>query len=469
MKRIIIGLLIGILFLTACGSTPPLPQPTSDAVPRTSTPSPLPSTTPTITITPLPTIPTFTPTFDVSTIVTVTPAPKAECPTIDPTIKVEDYLPSEIKYPTSDVTNEILEFLNKGGEGQNLIKRFDQIYSKSEYHGGYEFLDVTGDQVPEFLYVELNYVGKPSVFSCRGGKFEILATLPGDYDFLEYALETEELNANGVPEIIVKGTSGASFPVTTIYLYEWNRQSFSVLGQATIKAMRQIQVIDADGNGTKEIFFSGDNPSCLSCSNFIPQRQRTITYGWNGSKFVEITNEYEPPEYRFQAVQDADSVVLSGKFDEAFRSYQEAISNEKLEWWSPERMLYEQDVTYRWIPGITPVPEPIEDTTEYPRLAVYAYYRIMLLQLVQNQESDATVTYNTLQKEFGNDPYAYPYVEMASAFWEAYQSTAHSVYDGCAAAIQYAVEHPEILIPLGSDYHGAQSHVYVPADVCPFR
>jgi hypothetical protein len=57
---------------------------------------------------------------------------------------------------------------------------------------------------------------------------------------------------------------------------------------------------------------------------------------------------------------------------------------------------------------------------------------------------------------------------MAIAFWNAYQST-HKMYYGCAAAIQYAVEHPEILIPLGSDYHGAQSHIYVPEDVCPFR
>jgi len=43
------------------------------------------------------------------------------------------------------------------------------------------------------------------------------------------------------------------------------------------------------------------------------------------------------------------------------------------------------------------------------------------------------------------------------------------MYDGCAAAIQYAVEDPEILVPLGSDYHGSQSHIYEPADVCPFR
>jgi hypothetical protein len=55
-----------------------------------------------------------------------------------------------------------------------------------------------------------------------------------------------------------------------------------------------------------------------------------------------------------------------------------------------------------------------------------------------------------------------------TAFWNAYQSSQKMV-DGCGAAIQYAAEHAEILVPLGSDYHGAQSHIYVPVDVCPFR
>ena len=108
------------------------------------------------------------------------------------------------------------------------------------------------------------------------------------------------------------------------------------------------------------------------------------------------------------------------------------------------------------------------DNTEYPRLAAYAYYRIMLLHLMQGHEPEATTVYNTLGQKFGNDQYGRPYFEMATAFWEAYQP-AHSVYNGCAAAIDYAVKHPEILTPLGSDYHGAQSHKYMPADVCPFR
>ena len=92
----------------------------------------------------------------------------------------------------------------------------------------------------------------------------------------------------------------------------------------------------------------------------------------------------------------------------------------------------------------------------------------MLLHLVQRQEIEAASTYQTLQETFGTDPYAAPYVKMATAFWDAYQST-HKMYDGCAMAIQFAVEHPEILVPLGSDYHGSQSKIYKPEDVCPFR
>ncbi|MCG2788039.1 MAG: hypothetical protein L6461_23370 [Anaerolineae bacterium] len=62
------------------------PKNTSAALSATLTPvldlKPDRSKPETPTITPLPTIPTFTPTFDVRTIVTATLAPKAECPKI---------------------------------------------------------------------------------------------------------------------------------------------------------------------------------------------------------------------------------------------------------------------------------------------------------------------------------------------------------------------------------------------------
>ncbi|MBN8657275.1 MAG: hypothetical protein J0M11_16205 [Anaerolineae bacterium] len=54
---------------------------------------------------------------------------------------------------------------------------------------------------------------------------------------------------------------------------------------------------------------------------------------------------------------------------------------------------------------------------------------------------------------------------MATEFWEAYQST-QKMYDGCAAAIQYAVEHPQILTPLGSDYHTARRVTFTCLRMC---
>lgn len=435
----------------------------------TSTKTAIPSATPTASITPLPTIPTFTPTFDVSTMVTITPAPKAECPKLDSAIKVENYFPEKLEWPSPNTVERILDFLNAGGDGQTLIARLKQIYPfGGDFRGGYDFYDVTGDQSPEFLYIEINYEGKLFIFSCKKGAYELLVTLPEESDFLEYTMQVINLTANGIPEIIVMGTKGVSYPVSTIYFYEWNGKTFADLGQNTILALRQTILSDVDGNGTQEISFSGDNPSCLSCKNFIPKRQRTITYGWNGKEFAEVANKFELPKYRFQSIQDADAMAIIGRYDQAIHFYEEAILNKELEWWSSGRLEYEQARSDSWIPDLTLPPEPAEDQAEYPRLAAYAYYRIMLLHLVQESEAEAETTYKTLQDKYGNDPYGEPYFEMATTFWEAYQST-RKMYDGCAAAIQYAVGHPEILIPLGSDYHGWQSHTYVPADVCPFR
>jgi hypothetical protein len=197
-------------------------------------------------------------------------------------------------------------------------------------------------------------------------------------------------------------------------------------------------------------------------------RFETLVFSWNGSTYELAKESFPPPAFRIQAVYDGDWETLNNGFDKALISYQTVIDDLTLEFWSHARSLYEQRNGESRGASILTDPTPVPDLTEYPRLAAYAYYRIMLLHLVQNHESDASTVYNTLQEKFSNDQYGRPYFEMATAFWNAYQST-HKMYDGCAVAIQYAVEHPEISTPLGSDYHGSQSHIYKPEDVCPFR
>jgi len=247
--------------------------------------------------------------------------------------------------------------------------------------------------------------------------------------------------------------------------------------------VEEISFRDLDHSGTTEIVIKGGLPSKVDFeAKGLPWRKQVYVLKWNGLDYVVSDMTYSPPKYRYQTIQDADNQTYTGNYDNALSLYQDAILNDKLGWWSKEQQKYESynalnsyiDRLERGFPIVqtpTPfptLPVPIVNTAEYYQLAAYAHYRIMLIHLVQNHETDATTVYNTLQEKFGSDQYGQPYVEMATAFWDAYQST-HKMYAGCAAAIQYAAEHPDILIPLGSDYHGWQSHIYKPEDVCPFR
>ena len=457
MKRIMLGLLSGLFFLTACAGTPPLTQPTVASVSKTSTP--------TITITPLPTIPTFTPTFDVSTIVTVTPAPKAECPKVNPSVRAKFATPNndgsyEIYYEP-----EILDYLNSGGSLEGL-----------QGTGLDKIADLTGDSINEVGYG--GFIISYSILGCKDGQYHSFLKFSGDSG--AGLGDIIDLNKNGIPEVILYNVVHYGF--ADVSIFEWDGSKFNSLinmGRYSldypdvidwVSATEYPMFMDIDKDGLQEVVLVFFRP-CGGFGDFCdgtPRRQETTILAWNGQNYVVQQNYYTPAQYRFQAIQDGDAASSQKEYDKAINLYQEAVSSGILKSYSLEisdNLRVQYDTQY----GTTPTPTPLPlDPTEYPRLAAYAYYRIMLLQLVQNQETEATTTYNTLKQEFGDDSYARPYVEMASAFWEAYQST-HKMYDGCAAAIQYAVEHPDILTPLGSEYHGSQSHTYVPTDVCPFR
>jgi len=464
---------IVILSLTACAPataeriTPPSPSETPTTIPTaTSTPSQtqIPATQ---TITPLPTIPTFTPTFDVSTIVTVTPAPPATCPKEDPSVVAKFATPVSNGFYEMYTADDILTYLNSGGSLAQLESRE-------------EIVDLTGDGLSE---VVLRGLVRYHILGCKDGKYQNLFEL-ATYDFSMDLEDILDLNKDGIPELVFYSFSRYGFAY--VYIVGWDGNRFrSLINVGTDTSTGEVidavsttayyKLMDMNGDGLKEIVLE-DNPDALEGVSgltiwlLIPFRHETIPLGWNGKNFVNLQAEnYASPQYRFQAIQDGDWQTRYGNYARALSLYRETIFNDKLEWWSPERKIYE-DYLYnsRFDSERIASPTPIPDNAEYPRLGAYAYYRIILLHFVQENEQEASLAYKALQEKFGNDPYGQPYVEMATAFWDAYQY-AHKMYDGCAAAIQYAAEHPEILIPLGSDYHGSQSHTYVPADVCPFR
>ena len=479
MNKTFSQILLLFIFLTAaCGQNPTSTVTTTISVANslTVTPSPtatrtsLPSSTPTASITPLPTIPTFTPTFDISTIVTVTPAPKAEYVKKNSSVIAKFATPnSDGSYETTYRAPEVLDYLNSGG-----------ILDRLQNSGLEETADLTGDGLHEVVYKKFAY----SFFGCKDGHYQDLLYFVGDSG--AGLADILDLNKNGIPEIVLYNI--VHYGYIDISIFEWNGNKFQSLinmgkysstddtvidwVSATWMSDTHYKLIDTNGDGLKEILIVYDvNQLCGGFGDFCdgtPARAQTTILGWNGQNYVVKQRYFAPAQYRFQSVQDGDAAASQKEYDKALSLYQDAIVSDKLESFSPEirdNLRARWYASYATTPTPTPYPIPLD---EYPKLAAYAYYRIMLLNLVQNHESDAATVYNTVQQKFISDPYGRPYMEMATTFWEAYQFT-HKMYDGCAAAIQYAAEHPEILIPLGSDYHGSQSHIYVPADVCPFR
>jgi len=463
--------IIILILVSGCApATQSTPIPLIDNA--TSTPSPIPTATrtalPTATltasITPLPTIPTFTPTFDVSTIVTVTPAPQAECPKEGeaPQVNFASETPG-YKYVSHTNINDILDYLNSGGQLAKLSVELNHTMSLNKIE------DITHDGIPDLVVISGLAVQRVNMFWCENGQYSLFPKDIIEADSLvsdEVVFELHDLNRNGVLEVLAIGSDRTGL---NINMLEWNRKKFIDLTASDLQtnawmsggSKNTFKLVDLENDGVFEMILNG-LPNWWYYPG-EPLRAQIDTYRWNGKTFSPSTR-FDPSQYRFQAIQDGDIESLDGKYGKALEFYVTAIESNKLDWWSQTKFELNRAAT---ISG-TPSPDPTPDNTEYPRLAAYAYYRIMLLHLVEENKSDATTAYNTLQEKFGNDQYGQPYIEMAIAFWNTYQST-HKMYDGCAAAIQYAAEHPDILIPLGSDYHGSQSHQYKPEDVCPFR
>lgn len=463
-NKAFIFLIVFIFIFSSCSSVTPQ---VDSSITSTVSPTSTITQTPTPNITPLPTIPTFTPTFDVSTIVTVTPAEKAECPREDPNLVPTFYVPiypeclETDKCVFSGTEKEILEFLNNGGSIPVVISKL-----KTAIYGNYQdffYQDVTDDKTADLIFIDFSYQKRMHIIHCSNGNYQAFTSKKDSHgsDLMTWKPFIKDLNNNNLPEILFFQATGIW--CCKIFTLEWNGITFQDLSPNAFTKIEPI-IEDIDNNKTLEII-GGANTEVYPVGL---NRFGTIVFGWNGVSYELINESFPPPTFRIQAVYDGDWETLNKDFEKALISYQIVINDLTLESWSDERNLYElRNWESRGAIALTE-PTPPPNLNEYPSLASYAYYRIMLLQFVQGQESEANQTYQTLLDTFGNDVYAKPYIEMATEFLRAYQVN-QSMYAGCAAAIQYAVEHPEILVPLGSDYHGTQAKIYKPEDVCPFR
>lgn len=464
---------------------------------RTSEPTTTikPSLTPTITQQETPASHS-TATLDVSSTVTHTPSLPAQCPLGHQNITPDFQTALLDNFPRLE--EPILNFLNDGGSPQAVIKALewtDQqrlkpdytydsvIKSKTEFNQTHLYeADLTGDGIPELIISRVNLY----IFGCSIGKYQTLLKLEnddwGNNAAAPWIIKAEDLNLDGTPEIVVKSYAFRTWILFRIF--EWSTNGFKSLlitrsddwqfveykKDVASAQLGELTLQDIDHNGTVELILRGYNPF----PNGLPIRGEQYTYVWDGNIFALYLKEYSPPVYRFEAVQDGDRYSLSGNYDRALELYQEAIFNDKLDWWSSERNRYEVNC-WDTKPNCSYIPiPPTPDPNEYNNLAAYARFRIMLLHLLRGLLPEARTVYNTLQEKFPSGTVGHAYAEMATAFWNEYQ-TSQGIGKACGKAIDYTMAHPkDILAYLGnSDFEiadfGEQSLKYKPEDVCPFK
>lgn len=500
MKNKFFAWLIGFIFLTGCAVTPttspsqvspslaPSPSPTLSF---TTTPKPTltPTLSPTSTSTPRP---QPTATFNAALAIKRTPEPPAQCPKENPSLVPTFVLPKGFT-PDLDFEQAILDFLNSGGTRRAIINYLQkQIREEALFEK-----DLTNDGVPELIVGEKRL----RIYTCKDGKYYTAADLQ-DWLFVPPLVASiKDMNLDGLPEIIIQRHEPIYYPasvsITLQYqILEWDGEKFQNLvkieergtykpydnsgwwieqyGKTSDWQTRKtptMNILDVDHNGTLELVWEGGVPfGTYDFTNGTPWRTQISIYMWNGKNFVLQSLEYESPKFRFEATQDGDRAILNNKYDMALKFYQQAITDDKLDWWSAERQKYETDLAMREYDSSYPIPlKPSPDPNERENLAAYARYRIMLLYALQGKNIEAQAAYKTIQEKHPRGQLGFAYADIGAAFWNEYQSS-QQIDRACNQAIEYAKNHPtEILYYIGAQHHNSQSLRYTPEDICPFK
>ncbi|MGB8213750.1 MAG: hypothetical protein WCE68_09360 [Anaerolineales bacterium] len=481
------AVLLLCLFLAACAAkapaaTPPVPT----AIPTLTLPQPSTAPTATPTIVSMPTAtgtdtptPTNTPVFDPRHIQTATLAPPAMCPILDANVKPPSL---NIDWALDDsplFRIIILDYLNNYGltafmQQEALTRRF-------------VFADLINDGLNEIIYQSTAFL---MVFGCWQNKFQVLLLYPFMGSAPGGITLIKDVNHDGIPELVFN-TGYAIDGIHSYMIYEWdgsqlksritNTSFENVSDSVIVNATGYISFDDANRDGLPEFIAHSGVEDMMSYLPVGPWRNVNSIYQWNGNQYIFTREEWAPPEYRFQAVQDADRLFKDGEYERALALYQYAITSDRLKWWSPElQFFYQQKSGYErgWVQALEVPPPPAEDRNEYIALSAYSYFRIMLIHLIQGQVAAARSDYELTQTRFLDNPYGKAFAEIAATFWDEYTATQNLV-SACQKASAYAELHQDVLLPyLGNltdvsnpNYieHGDQSLDYEPESICPLQ
>jgi hypothetical protein len=346
----------------------------------------------------------------------------------------------------------ILDFLNAGGSIAALDEALylAQIANQPVAVGA---IDLTGDRKQD---VAVSIFDPASALVPPAGKLLIFVCQEGVYRMLLHQASAEasgapgirylqDLNADGVAELVVGSpTCGASTCFEKVQILGWTGDSFEdfLVGSTIEIPSPVITLLDPQGDGVYDLEISGGGFGSVGAG---PQRSKSVVWSYNPStaRWQDPQERLASSNYRIHVLQDAEKAARERHFEQALLGYERIVEDASLiDWMEPE----------------------LEKST----LSAYALFKIALTHLLLNQPDQAQSAFDRLFADYRPGEVGYPYAQLAQAFQAAYP--AGGIPNGCAAARQFAVDHPqEILIPLGSAVFGYANPDYSPVDICPWE
>jgi hypothetical protein len=373
----------------------------------------------------------------------ISPTP---CPTAEPT-KVSLSSSTPVPLPPrpsdfEDYASTLVEYLNDSEGDEDGLRATLQRWGALRQVTDLLRVDVDDDGTGELLVVVvdpspdygINARGDLLILDRDDGRFGLAYRAAADSPLLDPDLmEVDDLNGDGHTELAYSCTScGAHTCFTTVYVVASGTGTYDDLtGGGVEMAYVEPSFTDWDGDGLRELIMHGGTIGSVGAG---PQRARTEVYRWDGVSYVRVETVYDPSNFLYFRVLDANAAFLAGDYDRAIALYREATDNPGLTIWM--------------------------DESEREELTAFSRYRLSLAYLVLGEVDQAQAARDELLVEQPDNIYA----QVVGVLWDTYLGEG-SLRTACEEVTAFATLYPQAVEVL-ADY-GYANPTFTPEEVCP--
>jgi hypothetical protein len=343
----------------------------------------------------------------------------------------------------------IQQFLNRGGWVDDLDKALYDVEIAS-LPVPVAVADMTGNGFEEMVVsifdpgsVHLPPAGMLLIYTCDRQEFSLIyqedSRPIGGAPVIRFL---QDLNADGISELVVSSAScGAHTCFERVKVIGWDGSQFinRLEGDTDDLPYPTIYLEPSTKEGIFNLLISGSGFGSVGAG---PQRNitRIWSFDQNTQRWRVDSTQFEPSAYRIHILHDAGAAAKDGDYQQALMLYNRAISDTTLDDW-------------------------VDPALEKAWISAFARYQLVAIYSMLDRITFASTILGEMEKAYPQDSQQHGYFQMAAAYLDSYMEEGAEA--GCAAAIEYATAHPDILDPLGPQIFGYGNPAYKQEDICP--